>query len=47
MATRTPAMAAMGQMHQKRPRHVEVCTKAAARNGPIAFPAPTQDPRIP
>ncbi len=46
-ATSVPARTASGARHQKRPLHVDVWTNAAARKGPIAFPPPTQDPKIP
>lgn len=46
-ATMMPARTANGQIHQKSPRHVDLSTKAAARKGPIVFPIPTQDSKIP
>ncbi len=46
-ATAVPERTASGHMHQNRPLHVEFSTKAAAKKGPIVFPKPTQDPKIP
>lgn len=46
-ATITPERAANGQIHQKSPLQVDRSTNAAAKNGPMAFPIPTQEPRMP
>jgi len=46
-STTTPEVTARGQSNRKRPRHVDFSMNAAARMGPITFPPPTQEPKMP
>lgn len=44
---RTATNMASGEMNQKVARHVAFRVKAAATKGPMVFPRPTHEPRIP
>jgi len=46
-STMTPEVTARGQSNLERPRHVDFSINAAVRNGPMTFPPPTQEPRMP
>ena len=47
MRTIPPARMAKGETNQNMALQVVVSVKAAARKGPMMFPTPIQDPKIP